>query len=118
MLKTQEKKINLVITDRYCIANHKTAQNKECEVAIREISLDTARHYIGLSDIYQTIFQINSEYIKNVYSNLIEGISENNQPGIFKIDEETSFLLIALNEHTQLKFYIIMDNSTWPTHRQ
>lgn len=113
--KTEEKKIKLVITDRYCIANHKTYLHKETEFVIREISIDTARHYINLADIYESAFQITSDYMKEIYKHLIEGKLKENEQGILKIDENTSFLLMALNEQGQVKFYIIMDNNSWPT---
>ena len=106
-------KIRLVITDRYCINNHSTSLNKDLNFSIREVSLDWARHYIHGCDTYFKTFQITTDYMRGVYSSLLEGIPEKCSEEVFKIDDNTSFLVIALNTNGEVKFFLIMDNNLW-----
>ena len=113
MLKA-ERKIKLVITDRFSICNLSTIPMNagDSEFAIREISPDLARWYIKNYSIFEPCYKIQSDYMHQLFKNLVESdMQRSEEESIDQIGNYCTFLVIALNKHGQTKLFLIMDNN-------
>lgn len=106
--------IKLVITDRFSLCNLSTlpVNAGDSEFAIRELTPDLVRWYIHNSAIFDPVYKVNSDYMRQMFKNLIEiDLELAEEDGIDQIAAQCSFLVIALNKHGQVKFFLIMDNN-------
>lgn len=104
-----EKLLKLVITDRYCINDHRTNLNKDLSFFIRKIDLNSARILVNNSDIYMNHFRIQSDYMRAVFEQLLEKCAGPCEEQLFKIDDETTFLIVSLDKNGQPQFHLIGD---------
>lgn len=107
---SKEKLLKLVITDVYCINDHRTNLNGDLNFFMRKLDVKSARMLINKSDIYMNHFRIKSDLMRCVYEQLIEGIAGPCEEQIFKIDDETTFLIISLDYNGQPQFTLVGDD--------
>ena len=107
----KEKLLKLVITDRYCINDHKTNLNGDLNIFIRKIDIDSARIIVKKSEIYTNHFKVKSDYMIHTFEYLIESSIGKYEEENFQIDEDTTFLIISLDKNGQPQFHLVGDDS-------
>lgn len=97
--------VKLVVTDRFSVHH----LNDICEEnIIRRISLVKARWSVHTSKSYNTRFHIKSDFCKNICENILEcEIQNNDEDNLPKLDHETNFLVISVDDNINPVFHLI-----------
>ena len=97
--------VKLVITDRFSVHH----LNDICkENIIKRITADEARWSIHISKSYKAGFHIKSDFCKNICENILEcEIQNNDEENLPKLDHETNFLVISIDDNINPVFHLI-----------